>query len=163
MSADPDATRPSGIPGVTEPGPFAVGAYAEKLRDELRKRARVQIFGEVWNLRITRVRVYFELRDTRGAVPCAMWRNAFDALHLPADVLADGTQVVVAGGPDYYVGGRAASPSFSFDVTGLRVAGEGDLLVKDFVKAIYATGYQGYLSLEIFNDQFRGGSSAAGW
>lgn len=130
MSADPDAARPSGIPGVTEPGPFAVGAYAVKLRDELRKRARVQIFGEVWNLRVTKVRVYFELRDTRGAVPCAMWRNAFDALGLPADVLADGTQVVVAGGPDYYVGGRAASPSFSFDVTGLRVAGEGDLLAQ---------------------------------
>lgn len=37
--------------------------------------------------------------------------------------------------------------------------GEGDLPVKDFVKAIYATGYQGYLSLEIFNDQFRGGSA----
>ena len=37
--------------------------------------------------------------------------------------------------------------------------GEGDLPVKDFVKAIYATGYEGYLSLEIFNDQFRGGSA----
>ncbi|MGQ3353325.1 MAG: bifunctional sugar phosphate isomerase/epimerase/4-hydroxyphenylpyruvate dioxygenase family protein [Phreatobacter sp.] len=39
--------------------------------------------------------------------------------------------------------------------------GEGDLPVKDFVKAIYATGYEGYLSLEIFNDQFRGGSARA--
>lgn len=37
--------------------------------------------------------------------------------------------------------------------------GEGDLPVKDFVKAIDATGYDGYLSLEIFNDQFRGGSA----
>lgn len=37
--------------------------------------------------------------------------------------------------------------------------GEGDLPVKDFVKAVYATGYAGYLSLEIFNDQFRGGSA----
>jgi 4-hydroxyphenylpyruvate dioxygenase len=37
--------------------------------------------------------------------------------------------------------------------------GEGDLPVKDFVKAVYATGYEGYLSLEIFNDQFRGGSA----
>lgn len=39
--------------------------------------------------------------------------------------------------------------------------GEGDLPVKEFVKAIYTTGYEGYLSLEIFNDQFRGGSARA--
>ena len=36
--------------------------------------------------------------------------------------------------------------------------GEGDLPVKDFMRAVAATGYGGYLSLEIFNDQFRGGS-----
>ncbi|UWU17755.1 sugar phosphate isomerase/epimerase and 4-hydroxyphenylpyruvate domain-containing protein (plasmid) [Rhizobium sullae] len=39
--------------------------------------------------------------------------------------------------------------------------GEGDLPVLDFMKAVAATGYDGYLSLEIFNDQFRGGSPAA--
>jgi exodeoxyribonuclease VII large subunit len=131
MPAEPAASpRPTGIPGVSDPGPFAVGAYAAKLRDELRKRTRVQIFGEVWNLRPSKARVYFELRDTAGAVPCAMWRDAFDALGLDPQALVDGTQVVVAGGPDYYVGGRTASPSFSFDVTGLRVAGEGDLLAQ---------------------------------
>jgi 4-hydroxyphenylpyruvate dioxygenase len=36
--------------------------------------------------------------------------------------------------------------------------GEGDLPVRDFLKAVAATGYDDYLSLEIFNDQFRGGS-----
>lgn len=36
--------------------------------------------------------------------------------------------------------------------------GEGDLPVKAFMQAVAATGYDGYLSLEIFNDQFRGGS-----
>jgi len=36
--------------------------------------------------------------------------------------------------------------------------GEGDLPVRDFMRAVTATGYDGYLSLEIFNDQFRGGS-----
>jgi 4-hydroxyphenylpyruvate dioxygenase len=35
---------------------------------------------------------------------------------------------------------------------------QGDLPVKDFMSAVAATGYDGYLSLEIFNDQFRGGS-----
>ncbi|WP_436643049.1 bifunctional sugar phosphate isomerase/epimerase/4-hydroxyphenylpyruvate dioxygenase family protein [Microbaculum sp. FT89] len=36
--------------------------------------------------------------------------------------------------------------------------GEGDLPVTDFMQAVAATGYDGPLSLEIFNDQFRGGS-----
>nr|CAD6628435.1 sugar phosphate isomerase/epimerase and 4-hydroxyphenylpyruvate domain-containing protein [Rhizobium sp. TCK] len=39
--------------------------------------------------------------------------------------------------------------------------GEGDLPVADFVAAIAETGYDGYFSLEIFNDQFRGGSAKA--
>ena len=37
--------------------------------------------------------------------------------------------------------------------------GEGDLPVKAFLAAVAATGYDGWLSLEIFNDQFRGGSA----
>jgi len=36
--------------------------------------------------------------------------------------------------------------------------GEGDLRVVDFMRAVMATGYAGPISLEIFNDQFRGGS-----
>jgi 4-hydroxyphenylpyruvate dioxygenase len=39
--------------------------------------------------------------------------------------------------------------------------GEGDLPVADFLRAVAMTGYDGYLSLEIFNDQFRGGSAKA--
>jgi 4-hydroxyphenylpyruvate dioxygenase len=39
--------------------------------------------------------------------------------------------------------------------------GEGDLPVADFVRAVFATGYRGPLSLEVFNDQFRGGSAKA--
>jgi exodeoxyribonuclease VII large subunit len=74
--------------------------------------------------------VWFELRDAEGAVPCAMWRDAFEELGLPAGALADGAQVVVAGGPDYYPGSRTASPAFSFAVSGLRLAGEGDLLAQ---------------------------------
>ncbi len=37
--------------------------------------------------------------------------------------------------------------------------GQGDLPVGDFVDAVRATGYDGYLSLEIFNDLFRAASS----
>ena len=36
--------------------------------------------------------------------------------------------------------------------------GEGDLEVTKFMQAVMATGYSGPISLEIFNDQFRGGS-----
>ena len=38
--------------------------------------------------------------------------------------------------------------------------GEGDLAVTDFMRAVMATGYAGPVSLEIFNDQFRGGHPA---
>jgi len=37
--------------------------------------------------------------------------------------------------------------------------GEGDLPIVEYTSAIVDTGYDGYFSLEIFNDQFRGGSS----
>src|SRR5918998_271675 len=123
-------TRPPGIDGSTLPGPYGVGAYAAKLRDFLRERPRVQLFGEVWNLRVSRSKVYLELRDSDGAVPCSMWRDDFDALRLGEGTLADGAKVVVAGGLDYYAGSRASSPSFSFAITALRVAGEGDLLAQ---------------------------------
>jgi len=125
--AEPGPLRPDGLEGSALPGPFPVGSYAVKLRDELRARARVQLFGEVFNLRQTRVRVYFELRDERGALPCSLWRDEWDRAGL---VLGDGSQVVVAGGPDFYPGSRTASPSFQFSVAELRVAGEGDLLAQ---------------------------------
>jgi exodeoxyribonuclease VII large subunit len=119
----------AGIPGSTLPGPYPVGEYAEALRRQLRSFARVQVAGEVVNLKAAGSRVYFELRDARGALPCAMWRNDFDKLSLPVE-LADGTEVVVAGGCDFYAGSQTASPSFSFNVTDLRIAGEGDLLAR---------------------------------
>ena len=37
--------------------------------------------------------------------------------------------------------------------------GQGDLPLLDFMEALQATGYDGALSLEIFNDQFRAGSA----
>ncbi|KAA2316038.1 sugar phosphate isomerase/epimerase and 4-hydroxyphenylpyruvate domain-containing protein [Pseudooceanicola sediminis] len=39
--------------------------------------------------------------------------------------------------------------------------GEGDLDVTGFMRAVAATGYDGPISLEVFNDQFRGGSPGA--
>ena len=37
--------------------------------------------------------------------------------------------------------------------------GQGDFPLTDFMDAVFATGYAGLLSLEIFNDQFRAGSA----
>jgi exodeoxyribonuclease VII large subunit len=122
--------RPEGIAGSSLAGPFPVGKYSHKLQEYLRQRARVQLFGEVWNFRASKAKVYFELRDGDGAMPCSMWRDAFERAGFAATTFVDGCAVVVAGGPDYYPGSRTSSPSFSFDVTALRVAGEGDLLAQ---------------------------------
>jgi exodeoxyribonuclease VII large subunit len=112
------------------PGPFPVGRYAKTLRDELRKRARVQLLGEITGLRHTQKQTYFELRDADGAVPCTIWADELADLQLPEGALRDGAEFVASGGPDYYPGGGQASPSFSFRVTHLRLAGEGDLLAR---------------------------------
>lgn len=112
------------------PGPFPVGRYAKTLREELRKRARVQLIGEVTGLRQTPKQTYFELRDSDGAVPCAIWADELARLDLPEGTLRDGAEFIAGGGPDYYPGGQRASPSFCFRVTQLRLAGEGDLLAR---------------------------------
>jgi exodeoxyribonuclease VII large subunit len=109
------------------PGPYEVGTYAARLKQKLLDFARVQIVGEVWGFRSSRARVYFELRDAHGALPCSMWLSDFERLGVR---LADGLKVIAGGGCDYYPGSASSSPSFTFAVTELRVAGEGDLLVQ---------------------------------
>ncbi|MGI8749037.1 MAG: exodeoxyribonuclease VII large subunit [Thermoleophilaceae bacterium] len=126
----PGPSRPAGIEGSPLPGPYPVGTYASQLKGRLRRFAKVQVFGEVWNVGGSRAKVYFELRDERGALPCSMWRDDFEALALAEGSLADGAQVVLAGGTDYYEGSRTSSPSFTFLAKSLRVAGEGDLLAQ---------------------------------
>ena len=112
------------------PGPFAVGRYARKLQEELRKRARLLLVGEVAGFSRSRVQAYFELRDGEGAVPVAIWLTDLERFGLPDGALRDGAEVVIAGGPDYYPGGERSSPSFCFRATHLRLAGEGDLLAR---------------------------------
>ncbi len=124
-------TPATGIPGSPLAGPFPVGRYVAGLRERLRAFARVQLVGEIVNLRPpTAARVYFELRDADGAIACAMWRNDWDRLGELTTELADGASVVLAGGCDYYPGSATSSPSFSFTVSDLRVAGLGDLLAQ---------------------------------
>ena len=117
-------------PGPDLPGPFAVGRYAKVLQEEMRKRARVLLIGEVTGMGRSKVQAYFELRDGEGAVPCAIWLRDLEKAGLPEGALRDGAEVVIAGGLDYYEGGGAASPNFCFRATHVRLAGEGDLLAR---------------------------------
>src|SRR5438552_726232 len=125
------AARPAGIPDSPLAGPFPVGEYAAALRTRLRAFARVQLIGELVNLRPSRARVYFELRDAGGAIPCAAWREDWEPIAAHArggsgdgeprgGGSLEGMQVVVAGGCDYYPGSATSSPGFSFAVTDLR-------------------------------------------
>jgi exodeoxyribonuclease VII large subunit len=123
--------RPEGIPESSLAGPFPVGRYAAKLREKLRSFEHVQLVGEMVNLRVARTKVYFELRDAGGALPCAAWLNDWEKmLARTGQTPAEGMQVVVGGGCDYYPGSGTSSPSFSFNVADLRIAGEGDLLAQ---------------------------------
>ena len=136
VPADPGAASPAagagatvGVPGY--PGPYAVGRYAARLRERLRRFAQVSLIGEATGVRIgAGPNVYFELRDSDGAIPCAMWRTDFERQGLSAEELRDGAEVVAAGGCDFYPGSASASPRFAFRVQELRLAGEGDLLAR---------------------------------
>jgi exodeoxyribonuclease VII large subunit len=138
---DPATLADPGIPGSGLAGPFPVGEYTAALRRQLRSFTHVQLVGELVNLRTARARVYFELRDASGAIPCAVWLKDWDSIlaRLGSEMggagraegfSINGMQVVVAGGCDFYSGSATSSPSFSFSVTDLRVAGEGDLLAR---------------------------------
>ncbi len=123
--------EPAGIPDSPLPGPFGVGEYTAALRDKLRSFAKVQLVGELVSLRRSRARVYFELRDERGAIPCAAWLKDWEVICARAGgEPPEGVQVIAAGGCDFYAGSANASPGFSFAVGDLRVAGEGDLLAR---------------------------------
>src|ERR1700704_4234834 len=93
---------PDGIPGRRLSGPWAGGDFAAALRDRLLGFQRVQVFGAGLGLKPGRAKVWFELRDSSGALPCSMWRKDWDALGIEA--LTEGARVVAAGGCDYYPG-----------------------------------------------------------
>ena len=85
-------------PEAVEPT-FAVGRYSAKLREYMRARARVLLIGEVTGLRVTAKGVYFELRDANGALPCSMWRDAWDRLKLPEGAIRDGCLLYTSPSP----------------------------------------------------------------
>jgi exodeoxyribonuclease VII large subunit len=134
LEPGPGPTTAPGVPLAPgepdHPGPFPVGRWAAGFRNFLRNRPRVRLMGEVVNLSRSRKATYFDLRDGDGAVPCSIWNSDLERLELPEEALRDGVSIVAAGGPDYFPGSERSSPSFSFRVTYLRLAGEGDLLAQ---------------------------------
>ncbi|HWB70119.1 MAG TPA: exodeoxyribonuclease VII large subunit, partial [Solirubrobacterales bacterium] len=117
-------------PAFDLPGPFPVGRYATRLGEVLSAMPRVSLIGEVTGFRVVRAQAYFELRDGQGAISCGLWLEDIARTGFAIEDLEDGVEVVIAGGPEYYPGGAQASPRFAFRVTQVRIAGEGDLLVR---------------------------------
>jgi exodeoxyribonuclease VII large subunit len=123
-------TAPPPSPDPDLPGPFPVGRYADGLKDYLRGRPKVLVTGEMTGFRRSRVQAFFELRDSQGALPCSIWNTDLDRLGLDPKLVADGAEVVIGGGLDYYPGSATATPSFNFRATHMRLAGDGDLLAR---------------------------------
>src|SRR2546429_8530088 len=120
------ARTPAPVAADALPGPYPVGEYASEVRSRLREFARVELVGELVTLRPSRARVYFELRDAAGAIPCAAWRDDWERIAArPGGAPVEGMEVVVAGGCDYYPGSAPPSPGFSFPVPDPRGAGAG--------------------------------------
>jgi len=132
VSFEPSGTAEPSTPsgGPEEAAATPVGEYAVALKRQMNALPRATITGELSDVRRTKVQIYFELRDARGGVRCAMWRREFERLNLPDEVMRDGAAIVATGGPDYYEGGKNASPAFSFRTTDIRPAGEGDLIAR---------------------------------
>lgn len=128
MSSEP-ADQPT-TAAAAEPAPTPVGEYAAELKRQMTNLPRATITGEVTEFNRTNVQIYFQLKDDRGGVRCTMWRREFDRLDLPEGAMKVGASIVATGGPDYYEGGKSASPSFSFRTTDIRPTGEGDLIAR---------------------------------
>ena len=120
---------PDGIPGSVLTGPFPSATYAAALRDRLRGFTRVQVFGEVFGFKAGRAKVWFELRDAGGrAAVLDVARGLREAAARARWPTA--RRWSSRAGATTTPGSRTASPGFSFAVTRLRVAGEGDLLAQ---------------------------------
>ena len=93
-----------------------MGEYAEALRAKLRSLTRVQLVGEIVNLRAARARVYFELRDATGAVPCAAWLRNWETMLARAGEVQEAYAVALGSMFLIYIGmsWRSAVPPYYF-------------------------------------------------
>lgn len=104
-------------------------------------------------------------RDAWEVVRCADHPNVgliLDSFHTLARKIDPNTIRNIPGDRIFFVQ-LADAPLIEMDLLYWsrhfrNMPGEGDLDVPGFMRAVAATGYDGPLSLEVFNDQFRGGS-----
>jgi 4-hydroxyphenylpyruvate dioxygenase len=104
-------------------------------------------------------------RDAWEVVRRADHKNVgliLDSFHTLARKIAPDTIRSIPGDKIFFVQ-LADAPQIEMDLLYWsrhfrNMPGEGDLDVQGFMRAVAATGYDGPLSLEVFNDQFRGGS-----
>ncbi len=104
-------------------------------------------------------------RDAWEVVRRADHRNVgliLDSFHTLARAIDPDTIRRIPGDKIFFVQ-LADAPRIDMDLLYLSrhfrsMPGEGELDVGTFMRAVVATGYSGPVSLEIFNDQFRGGS-----
>lgn len=104
-------------------------------------------------------------RDAWEVVRRADHRNVgliLDSFHTLARAIDPDTIRRIPGDKIFFVQ-LADAPRIDMDLLYLsrhfrNMPGEGELDVGSFMRAVVATGYSGPVSLEIFNDQFRGGS-----
>ena len=118
--------RPEGLAGSVLPGPFPVGSYAgAAARGAAQARPRPALRRGLQRRRRAHARVLRAARRRRARCRARCGATPSTASGCREGALADGAQVVVAGGPDYYPGSRTSSPSFSFDVSGPARGGRG--------------------------------------
>jgi 4-hydroxyphenylpyruvate dioxygenase len=127
-----------------------------------KRRLRVGYEALAWGRHI------FDHRDAWEIVRRADHRNIgliLDSFHTLARKV-DVESIRAVPGDRIFIVQLADAPQIQMDLLYWsrhfrNMPGEGDLPVTDFMRAVAATGYDGYVSLEIFNDQFRGGSPTA--
>ena len=101
-------SRPTASPGRSSPAPGRSASTA-RLRDRAAGFRASSSSGR--SSTSGRARVWFELRDGEGAVPCSIWRQDFDA---PPGALRDGSRSWSPAGATTTPAARQASPAFSF-------------------------------------------------
>ena len=146
--------------------PLSLGGIDRAAADfrELGERAakrglRVGYEALAWGRHINDHRDAWEIVRRAGHPSIGLILNSFHTLARKIDVAS----IRAIPGERIFIVQLADAPLIDMDLLYWsrhfrNMPGEGDLPVADFMRAVAATGYDGPLSLEIFNDQFRGGS-----
>lgn len=117
-------------------GPLSVTSALMLAKGSLES-IRITILGEISevNAKAGYKAVYFTIKDSKSSLPCMMWLNKYRACNVN---LSQGDKVELTGRFSLY----AATGRMSFDVSTLRLAGEGELRkrIADLARALRQEG-----------------------